>query len=97
MIKIKNPYIETENEIMTHLVSAYNLFSKLESTHPSDREDFTNGIHELQKILGMRILRRDYPNVFPSYCKTKTKIAKMEGNKYPLSHEDFKKIFPDEE
>jgi hypothetical protein len=73
---MQNPYIETEQEIMNNLISAYNLFIKLEPTHPCDREDFADGIHELQKILGMRILRRDYPDMFPTKIKIKNEVLK---------------------
>lgn len=70
---MKEPYIDTEKEIMNSLVNAVNLFSKLKQTHPSDRKDFVDGIHICQKVLGMRILRRDYPENFPTYTKEEYK------------------------
>lgn len=52
---------------MDNLVDAWNGFIKLEKQHPSENTDFMNGIHKLESILGMRILRRERPDIFPSY------------------------------
>lgn len=56
-----------ENHVMSHLAYAYNDFASLEQTHPSDIQDFIFHIHALQRIMGQRILRRDYPKVFPTH------------------------------
>lgn len=50
-----------EQEIMNYLFKSYNIFIKLEKHHPDELRDFTDGIHKLQGILAMRIVRRDYP------------------------------------
>ena len=63
----KSPYKDTEKEIMDSLVHAWNLFVKLEKTHPSHNKDFADGIHKCQDILMHRIVQRDYPDVFPTY------------------------------
>ncbi|BBQ07944.1 hypothetical protein [Elizabethkingia anophelis] len=55
---------ETEKKIMESIVKAHNDYVKLQSTHPSDINDWTNAIHKLQDILTRRVLRRDYPNDF---------------------------------
>jgi hypothetical protein len=52
---------------MKHLVSAYEEFSNLEQTNPNDIKDFVFHINALQRILGQRVLRRDYPNIFPTH------------------------------
>ncbi|GEP52368.1 hypothetical protein FNO01nite_30400 [Flavobacterium noncentrifugens] len=57
---------EEEARITKLLTDAHNAFVVLEMTHPSDINDWVNGIHELQKIIGMRILRRDYPETYPT-------------------------------
>lgn len=46
---------------MDALVEAVNAFNKLEATHPCNKEEFRSGIHQCQKTLTMKILRRDYP------------------------------------
>jgi hypothetical protein len=63
----KAPFFTNEELTMKHLVSAYEEFSKLEQTNPNDIKDFVFHINALQRILGQRVLRRDYPNTFPTY------------------------------
>lgn len=65
----KSGLTEQESSVAEKLVEAWNEFSKLEQTHPSDLEDFQRGIHQLQHILGMRTLRRLYPEYYKSYKK----------------------------
>lgn len=60
---------EGEGVVMDSLVDAYNKFVKLKTTHPSEKDDFIDGIHECQQVLMNRVLRRDYPLGFPSYPK----------------------------
>lgn len=62
----KEPFTEEERETMDLLVDATNKFNELEETHPSDKKEWEYHIHALQKILGMRTLRRDYPDEFPN-------------------------------
>lgn len=46
---------------MDHIVAAWNEFTKLERYHPDELNDFADGVHKLESLLGLRILRRDYP------------------------------------
>jgi hypothetical protein len=62
-----DPFSTSEESTMKHLVSAYEEFSNLEQTNPNDIKDFVFHINALQRILGQRVLRRDYPNTFPTY------------------------------
>lgn len=62
-----SPFYTIEELTMKHLVSAYEEFSKLDQTNPNDIKDFVFHINALQRILGQRVLRRDYPNTFPTY------------------------------
>ncbi|MEG1597340.1 MAG: hypothetical protein RR359_03600 [Bacilli bacterium] len=61
-----NNDVKKEEKISDMLVECYNLFIELDQTHPSDIDDFVNGIHGLQKIMGMRELRRLKPNKYPT-------------------------------
>lgn len=61
----KEPYTEIEKEVADNLVKAWNSFCKLERQHPDEIRYFCDGIHKCQSVLGMRILRRDYPNIYP--------------------------------
>lgn len=54
-----------EGKAMDALIVAWNEFSRLDMTHPSDMPDFANGIHQCQQILGMRVLQRIYPEGYP--------------------------------
>jgi hypothetical protein len=72
---MKNPYKDTEEKLMQHLVAAINLFSKLDITHPSSEKDFVDGIHKCQNVIFHRIVQRDYPGEFPTYRK---KVQTME-------------------
>jgi hypothetical protein len=63
----KAPFSTGEELTMKHLVSAYEEFSNLEQTNPNDIKDFVFHINALQRILGQRVLRRDYPNIFPTH------------------------------
>jgi hypothetical protein len=58
---------EDEKLIMEKIVEVYGLFVKMEQTHPSDIQEWVDAIHALQGIIGMRILRRDYPEIFATY------------------------------
>ena len=62
---MKSPYIGKEKEIAEYLIKAWNLFTELERQHPCELDDFANGIHQCQNILGFRTLRRDYPETYP--------------------------------
>jgi hypothetical protein len=59
---------QEEQLVMDDIVSAWNRFIKLEKQHPSDIDEFREGIHKLQGLLAMRPLRRQYPNYWKS-CK----------------------------
>lgn len=61
----KNDRSMLEKQISDRLCEAMNLFNELDSQHPSEMHDFVDGIHKCQYVLGMRILRRDYPEIYP--------------------------------
>lgn len=70
-ITIKCPLTEKEDRIMLLLVQAHNMFLDLDQTHPSEKGEWTIGLHFLQKHLLTRAMRRDYPNYLPTYKETK--------------------------
>lgn len=53
-----------EQAVMDHLVEATNEFARLPRTHPSDMEEFIDGMHRCQQLLAMRIVRRLYAGVW---------------------------------
>lgn len=60
-------FTKKEKEVMDSLANAWNKFCELNQTHPMDKDEFCAGIHECQKTLSMRILRREHPEQFPTY------------------------------
>jgi hypothetical protein len=60
-------HTEIERQISDHLSEATNLFMKLDQQHPSEKGNFATAIHVCQGLLGMRTLRRDYPDKYPTY------------------------------
>ena len=62
-IRIKN--YEKEEKILEHLTQAYNLFTELDKQHPDELNDFAEGIHKCQYVLGMRYAREHRPDLFP--------------------------------
>ncbi|HBF8685613.1 TPA: hypothetical protein KO123_002320 [Clostridioides difficile] len=50
-----------EGVVMDNLINAWNGFYKLKKQHPSELNDFQNAIHQAQQVLGLRVLRNDYP------------------------------------
>ena len=62
--KLDKPFSEQEEEVMNLLIEAHTKFSQLEQTHPSDINDWVFHLHGRQRLLGQRLLRRDYPHIF---------------------------------
>lgn len=58
---------ELEDKVLKSLAEAWNNFIKLPSTHPDDNPDFRRAIHECQRIIGVRRLRRLDPTVWMTY------------------------------
>ncbi|MDK0621518.1 hypothetical protein P5E90_11810 [Clostridium perfringens] len=77
MNKRKDGLTLQEGMIMDNLAEAWNMFLKLEQTHPSEQDNFAEGIHKCQQVLMNRILRRDYPEGYPTY-KNK-KVSELNG------------------
>lgn len=59
--------LDDEQKVLDSLVEAWNCFVKLSSTHPDDTDDFRRSIHECQRIMGNRQLRRTDPDRWPTY------------------------------
>jgi hypothetical protein len=69
MTKKTKKVLIQEKVLLDKIVELHNAFLKLEATHPVDLYDWVNGIHILQRVIGLRILRRDYPAVFKTIPK----------------------------
>lgn len=56
---------EKEFEILEDIVNLHNKYIKLEAQHPADNGEWCKAIHDLQKIIALRLVRYDYPEIFP--------------------------------
>jgi hypothetical protein len=61
----KDGLTQQEGKVMDALVEAWNEYIKLEKQHPSDIDEFKNGIHKCQHALIIRVLRREFPEGYP--------------------------------
>lgn len=73
VVEGKCPFTPEEEKIMDYILKAHSEFAKLEPTHPNDITDWVQGIHALQGILGMRILRREHTEYFKTVKSVKLK------------------------
>jgi hypothetical protein len=55
---------EIEKRIVDLSADIWNEFLTLEQTHPSDIEDLSKAIHDIQKIIAVRMARRSNPSTF---------------------------------
>lgn len=62
-----------EQKVMDLIASAHGSFLELERTHPDEERDFVDAIHKIQAILGLRILRRGYPQYWLTHKDSEVK------------------------
>ena len=58
---------DNEMDIMNKINEIHDSYMLLENQHPSDLSEWIRAIHDLQKLIGLRILRRECPNVFVNH------------------------------
>lgn len=61
----KDGLTDQEGKVMDALINAWDAFMKLDRQHPSEVNDFADGIHRCQDLLAVRIARREYPEGWP--------------------------------
>lgn len=61
---VKSGFTVKEQECFDLLTEFFNKYTELEAEHKSDLPDVVNAMHRIQDIMGMRIVRRDYPSGF---------------------------------
>lgn len=52
---------------MDSLLDAFNHFLNLEIQHPNDTAEFIEYLHNIQRLIAVRIARRAYPTGWPTY------------------------------
>ncbi len=50
---------KNEQKVLDSLVDAWNSFVELPVMHPDDHDEFRHSLHNLQRIIGIRKLRRE--------------------------------------
>lgn len=59
---------ETLEELLLYKIAEiWNMFLTLEEQHPDEKNDFKEGIHKCQAVLGMRFAREYKPDLFPKH------------------------------
>lgn len=64
IIETSTPFTPSEDVVMEALVEAWNAFIKLPEQNQSAVKDFEHAIHEAQRVLAMRVMKRNYPDYF---------------------------------
>ena len=59
-----------EQLVMDKLMECYKAFIELDEEHPDEMRDFADGVHRIQDVLAVRIVRRVYPKGWPTYKLT---------------------------
>jgi len=54
--------VKNEKDVFASIVAAWNSFVKLSCQHPDDQDEFRHSAHNLQRLIGIRELRRLHPD-----------------------------------
>jgi hypothetical protein len=65
--KNRSGFTQSEQVVMDKLMECYQAFIDMDREHPDEMRDFVDGVHRIQGVLGMRVLRRMYPKGWPTY------------------------------
>lgn len=57
-----------EKEIIKMSAELFDKFQDLEQTHPSDINDIAEAVHDIQKVIAVRMARRAKPDLFINKC-----------------------------
>jgi hypothetical protein len=64
--RAQKPYTLEEQAVMFYIGLAHDSFAVLKASHPNELTDWVQAIHQLQMLISMRILRRNWPKAFYS-------------------------------
>jgi hypothetical protein len=62
-----NGLTRDEDRVMTLLMRTYRAFLSLDREHPDEMREFVDGVHRIQGVLAMRVVRRAYPQGWQTY------------------------------
>lgn len=58
-----------EKRVMELLIQAYQGFIDIPRQHPDEMRDFVDGIHRIQDVMSVRVVRRHYPEYWATYSE----------------------------
>lgn len=67
----KTGFLPQEKKCHDDLMSAYEAFLEMDRQHPDELRDFVDPLHRLQDLLAVRVIRRVFPEGWPTH-----KVAK---------------------
>jgi hypothetical protein len=67
MAKEKSGFTNLEKKCHDALMESYGKFIEMDREHPNEMAEFVDAIHKIQGILAVRVLRRDYPDYWPTH------------------------------
>ena len=66
-MKLETGLTLQEQEVMDKLIECHRAFIGLERQHPDEMRDFIDGMHRIQDLLAVRVVRRLYPDGWTTY------------------------------
>ena len=75
----KSGFTRDEDAVMDLLRRAWEQFLRIDRVHPDELDEFRRSIHHLQGLMGLRILTRDYPEVWCQAHNTTAAVLENEG------------------
>jgi hypothetical protein len=60
---------EKEMKVMNKLMECYKAWLDLKRDHPNELSEFGYAVHLIQDLLAMRVVRRIYPEGWPTYSE----------------------------
>lgn len=72
--------ITEEKEMLRAIGTLHTKFMALESQHPNELPDWVSHIHAMQALVGLRILRKEHPELYARFRKVSyAEVDKVTG------------------
>jgi len=66
-IEDRSGFTPAEKRCHDHLMAAYQEFIDMDREHPNEMTDFAFAVHLIQGLLTTRIVRRNFPDYWPTH------------------------------
>ena len=84
---VKSGFTPAEDQCHDALMLAFSLFLELPREHPDEVRDFVDAVHKIQGLMSTRIVRRDYPDYWPTYSVKPEEKKDAEDNREASTEE----------